>query len=264
MVQPRSRGMFFSALLSNCCRVTVVLLILAAPAIPDQGKRHTNVICREQLSSQLRGKLATNLKKITGWPNLGFSDQGALQVGIGPPTGGSKTARDLILSAINGPNYVVLEDASNRPDVVFCRVVSAKFVKDTSSTPRVYVVLIDFADFDQLMGDRPAREAFNVGWGVLHELEHVANDSKDAETIGETGECEARINEMRREVGLPERAEYFFSFFPLTESSDFKTRFVRLSFVQQLSVKKTKRYWLIWDADLVGGIGEREQIAVLQ
>ena len=262
MLRPRTRGIFFSALISNGCRVAIFLLLLTTPAFSEPGKTHSNVVCREQLSAEMRGKLSNKLRKITGWPGLGFNDAGALQVGIGQPMGGSKSARDLLTKAISGPNYVVLEDASNRTDVVFCRVVSAKWKGGSSDRQQAYVVLIDFADFEQVMGDRRALEAFNVGWGLLHELEHVTNDSEDAATRGETGECETHINQMRRECNLPVRAEYFFTFFPLSGSSDFKTRFVRLSFVEQVSIKNKKRYWLIWDADLVGGIDKKEQIAL--
>lgn len=251
-------------LLSNGCRVAILLLSLAAPALSESDNKKSNVVCREQVSVEHRLELANKLKKITGWPKLDFNGEGALQIGIGEPVGGSQTARDLITKVIKGPNFIVLEDASNQTDVVFCRVVLGRWKNGISDGPPAYVVMIDFADFDRVMGDRRALEAFDIGWGLLHELEHVASDSLDAENLEDTGECETHINQMRREIGLPERAEYFFTFFPLNPSSDFKTKFVRLSFVEVVSLKKQKRYWLIWDADLVGGIPKKEQIASLR
>ncbi len=258
---PRNTRRFFSLLLSNTCRVALVLLVLAIPALSIPEKSRSNVVCQGQLSVEHRLTLANKLRRITGWSKLGFSSDGALQVGSMAAVGGSQTARELITRVIKGPNVIVLEDASNRTDVVFCRVVQARWKDSKPDHPPAYVVLIDFADFEKIMGDRRALDAFNVGWGLLHEFEHVASDSPDAEEPGEAGECETHINQMRRECDLPERADYFFTLFPLNASSDFKTRFVRLSFVEAISVKKQKRYWLVWDADLVGGIEKKEQIA---
>jgi hypothetical protein len=239
------------------------LLWFATPVFANSEKSRSNVVCDERMPAEHRLILTSKLKKITGWSKVGFNADGALQVGSAEPIGGSQTARELLAKVIKGPNFVLVEDASNRRDVVFAKLVLAQWKNSQVDNPPAYVVLIDFADFDQIMGDRRALESFNVGWGLLHELEHAATDSADAERFGETGACEAFINQMRRECGLPERAEYFFTFFPLNASSDFKTRFVRLSFVEVLS-KKQKRYWLIWDADIVGGIEKKQQIAVLR
>ena len=103
-----------------------------------------------------------------------------------------------------------------------------------------------------------------MGWGFLHELEHAVNDSSDTVTFGETGECEAHINQMRRECDLPERADYFSTLLPLSVDSTFRTRFIRLAFEQQQrAANKKKRYWVIWDASVVGGT-EENQIAALR
>jgi hypothetical protein len=67
---------------------------------------------------------------------------------------------------------------------------------------------------------------------------------------------------MRRECNLPLRTDYFFTFFPHADRSDFKTRFVRLAFEQEDHASmKHRRYWLIWDATLVGGLPAPEQVA---
>lgn len=127
----------------------------------------------------------------------------------------------------------------------------------------MFVVQIDFADFDHVVGDERALAAFNVGWGLLHELDHVVNDSADATSVGEAGACEAHINQMRRECNLPERADYFSTLSPLATDTSFMTRLVRLAFEEQASANnKKKRYWLIWDARVVGGL-EQNQIAAL-
>jgi hypothetical protein len=159
---------------------------------------------------------------------------------------------------------VIIEDASNSSAVAFCRVIPGRWKSAASTSPPAFVVQIDFADFDQLVGDARALDAFNVGWGLLHELDHIAHDSPDAVLLSETGECEAHINQMRRECNLPERARYFSTLMPGTSESTFATRLVRLAFEQrQPEVNKKKRYWLVWDATMVGGL-EQNQLAVLR
>src|SRR4051812_37337983 len=111
------------------------------------------------------------------------------------------------------------------------------------------------------MGDDAALAAFNVGWGVLHEIEHVVHDSSDPTKSGEAGACEGFINLMRRECGLAERTDYYFTLLPGTNSSDFRTKFVRIAFDLLYPGKnKKERHWLIWDAKLVGGIDNQRSL----
>ncbi|MEJ7616128.1 MAG: hypothetical protein WKF30_03965 [Pyrinomonadaceae bacterium] len=214
------------------------------------------IYCRPELSPERREQLSGHLREITGWSDLHFALDGALKYG-GTAVGGSPTARELITGAMSGSNISVLEDASERSDVVFGRVVPGRWMRPSPSQARVYVVLIDFADFKYVAGDKSAREAFNAGWAALHEIAHVVRDLPDAEDIGELGECERLINLMRRECGLAERADYFFAAFPGMERSAFPTKIVRLAFVRDspTAAGKKRRYWLLWDANLVGGVG---------
>lgn len=259
----RARGIFFSPISRAALLASIILLLLPANTLATPGRG--NVVCREEISPAHREQLAAKLQRITGLPELEFDDDGILREGIKAPVGGSGNARDLIANSIHGRNVVVIEDASNRSDVAFCRVVPGKWKRDVAGSPPVFVVQIDFVDFEQVLGDERALEAFNVGWGFLHELDHTVNDSPDAMSLGETGECEAHINQMRRECNLPERADYFSTLLPLAADSPFRTRFVRLAFEQQqTNVGKTKkRYWVIWDANVVGGL-EQNQIAALR
>lgn len=219
----------------------------------------SSVVCRPDLSSSRRLELAAKLREITGWPRLDFDEDGALRFG-GHPTGGSQTARDLLIAATNGSNLSIIEDASNRDDTIFCRVVEGRWKRDAAQKPPAYIVLIDFADFSHVMGDKAALAAFNVGWSFLHEIAHVVHNSPDTAEAGDVGECESLINRMRRECGLAERADYFYTFFPGTEQNVFMTKLVRLAFDRQpTATNKKKRYWLIWDANLVGGL--KQQLA---
>lgn len=222
----------------------------------------SNVLSRPDLSLARRQELAAKLSSITG-SQLNFDEAGALRASGETFSGGSETARELLAAALSGNKLIVLEDASNRADVVFCRVVEGRWRTEAASKLPVFVVLIDFADFSQVSGDRAALAAFHVGWGVLHELDHVVNDSFDADSLGSAGDCEETINRMRRECGLAERAEYFFTLLPGMERSTFATKLVRLAFDQPLpATNKKKRYWLVWDARTVGGWPEQRQLAV--
>lgn len=217
----------------------------------------TRIFCRPELGIARRDELAALLREITGWSELDFNEAGELSFGSANAIGGSSTARSLLKSAGTRDIVLVLEDASDRSEVVFSRVLAGRWTSSTSVNPAAYVLQIDFNDFSRLSGDRDALAAFNAGWGVLHEIAHVVNGSKDAERAGQAGECEDLINAMRRECGLAERAEYHFQFVPGVERSHFKTKFVRLAFDRLEPVTNRKqRLWLVWDADLVGGLGQ--------
>jgi len=260
---PRPRGTNFPLILRAIWLVSILLLISVTEIRAE--KRRSNVVCRQELSAEQRSLLVAKLQKITGWSDLTFDHTGSLRVGNKEAAGGSQGARDLVTKAVDGPYVVIVEDASNRSDVVFCRVVPGRWKHHTLENPPVYVVLIDFADFEHVMGDDRALSAFNVGWALLHELDHIVNDSSDATSRGEPGECEAHINQMRHECNLPERADYFYTSFPLITETPFVARFVRLAFVDEDSAANKKRhYWVLWDANLVGGLDEQKQVATLR
>ena len=221
------------------------------------------VICRTELDRNRREGLALKLRKITGWPDLKFDGAGILRQGIKEPVRGSKSARELLTKVMLGTNAVVLENADRNSDIVFMRVIPGQW--KTTKGPPAFVIQIDFADFDQVIGDQPALEAFDVGWGLLHELDHIANDSQDPNSFGETGECESRINQMRIECNLPQRIDYFYTFSPLTQNPTFATKLVRLAFEDaRPGSNKQRRYWIVWDANLVGGLDRQKELAELR
>jgi len=212
-----------------------------------------------------RDELVARLRVITGLTDLRFDNDGSLRFDINQTSRGSKSARELLSQAAQGANVIILEDASSRSDVAFCRVVRGRWLRGESTRPPAYVVLIDFTDFHQLSGDAEARAAFDVAWGLLHEIDHVVNDSEDGKDAKTIGECEDHINQMRLEVGLPIRADYFFTRAYLRADANFNARYVRLSFERRdQSSLQTKRYWLIWDAVTVGGLIGDSQRALVQ
>jgi hypothetical protein len=259
---PRPRGTSFFAI-TRAVWLTGILLLLVPIDLQAEQYRN-NIVCREELSRARREELAHKLRKITGLSDLKFDDNGILRsTGARTALGGSASAKALLANAIKGRNVVVIEEASNSPDVAFCRVIPGRWKENAAGKPPAFVVQIDFEDFDRVVGDEPALEAFNVGWGFLHELDHIVNDSADATSLGDSGECEAHINQMRRECNLPERADYFSTLLPIGDGT-FRTRLVRIAFEQPLpAANKKKRYWVVWDANVIGG-QERTAIASLR
>lgn len=237
-------------------------LLFVTCCLPVAAERTTpKIVCRAGLAPARRQELTEQLRVITGWPGLHFDDDGVLRFGDAQPVGGSPTARALLASAQNGKNLIIIEDASGSPDVVFCRVIEGRWKNGAEGKPLAFVLQVDFADFSHVMGEEDARAAFNAGWGVMHEIDHVVRDSVDPDGPGAAGECERLINRMRRECGLAERAEYFYRYMPGAEQSEFKTRYVRLAFERTAAQNKRRRYWLFWDAEVVGGLPAANQVA---
>jgi hypothetical protein len=245
--------------------LTLVCFGLITASSAFASKAVSKLAIRENVSRSHRDELVGKLQKITGWRSLRFESDGRLVIDSLEPQSGSKGARQLLAAAVYGPNAIVLEDASSRADVAFCRVVPGRWRQSESLSAPAYVVLIDFADFGYLVGDKEARAAFDVGWGVLHELDHIVTESEDTELDGHVGECEEHINQMREESGLPLRVNYFFRETNLRADPNFNTRFVRLPFEQRDALSaRTKRYWLTWDSNAVGGLASNTQTASLR
>jgi hypothetical protein len=245
---------------SALCRLSLICMaLLFCPGLTRASIENSDrVLCREELSLAKREVVATKLRAITGWPDINFDRKGILQTGTREANTGSQTARNLLNRARSGETIIVLEDASDRQDVVFAQVVPGQWKHHASQMPRSFVVRIDFADFDHLMGDKAALKAFDVGWAFLHELDHVVNDSEDPTSDLVAGECEDHLNLMRSECDLPLRAGYFYHYLTTAPAGDFRTRFVRLAFEQRESeTKKIRRYWVVWDATLVGGLNSQ-------
>jgi hypothetical protein len=252
---PKPKRILLSLIAGTSCLVT---LVLCGTSESIAETIRSSVICRDNITTERRAQLASKLRQITGLSDLRFDSDGTLRLGSRSYSNGSKSARALLAKAVYGPTTIVVEDVSHRPDIAFARVIPGKWRAQAQNSGPVFVVLVDFADFDYLMGDGPALEAFDVGWAFLHELDHVVEDSEDSISHDDVGECEDHLNKMRQECNLPLRADYFHTLFPMSTASQFTTKLVRLSFIQGGSGSgKKKRYWVIWDAAVVGGLDER-------
>ena len=221
-----------------------------------------SVVIRENVAADRRHELVSKLRAITGQTNLRFDEAGVLQMGQ-PHLNGSKQARALLAQAVSGNKVVVIEDASSSSDVAFCRVVPGRWLSGGATRSPAFVVLIDFADFKQVSGDSQARASFDVGWGFLHELDHVVAESTDAADPNALGDCESHINEMRSELGLPLRVDYFFTEASVRTDPNFNSKLVRLPFESyDTQTSRKHRYWIVWDSNSVGGLVNSRQTAV--
>lgn len=262
--KPRQTNLSLAYARAGALLVTLCFCSTVLSAELSGSKRLAGaVICRTELDRNRREELAAKLRKISGWPDLNFDSEGILRQDSRDFIGGSKSARELLTKVMLGTNAVVLEDVGRNSDVVFMRVVSGQW--KTANGPPAFLVQIDFADFDYVFGDERALEAFDVGWALLHELDHIANNSQDANAFGETGECESRINQMRVECNLPRRIDYFYTFSPLTRNTTYAARLVRLAFEERGPASRNKRrLWIVWDAKLVGGSNSQRELAELR
>jgi hypothetical protein len=204
---------------------------------------------REAISPQRQRQLLLKLRQITGLSDLQFQQDGSLVLHSTSSSSGSQSARALLQKAVQGSNLIIIEDTSRRPEVVFAQVIPGRELRPGV---HAYRIQIDFVDFESLIGDQAALRAFDVGWAFLHELDHVIENSEDSRSLDEVGDCEAHINRMREECDLPLRADYFHTLLEGSAKLEFISRFVRLSFVQK-TANKQKRYWVMWDAGVVGG-----------
>src|SRR5688572_2266990 len=237
------------------CITPCAFLIVFLSAVSSLAATTDKLVISDTVSSAHREELLRRLRKITGWTNLTFDKEGALQESAEQSHGGSASARDLLTRALSVSGMIVLEDASSRKDVVFCKVVSGKPDPQLAIAGEVHVVQIDFTDFRQVSGDKQALAAFDVGWAVLHEIEHVVDDSEDPRQVGSAGDCESHINKMSRELGLRVRNSYFYTFLPISDDRKLVGGVVRLGFDEESGpASMQRRYWLIGDAAVVGGL----------
>ena len=253
-MQPSTARHFSASKIFSLC---VLICLSALPVLASQG----SIVIRDNVSHKKQNELVHHLRSITGWTTLDFDREGYLQLGREGIAKGSSLARQLLYDAVRGSKLIVIEDASSSADIAFCRVVPA-LVKTPSDTS-AFVILIDFSDFHQITGDRAALASFNVGWGVLHELEHVVADSEDPDSQETLGTCEVHINKMRDELSLPQRTNYFFTDSNFKPDPNFQSQFVRMGFQSQDSqTNKLRKYWLVWDFRSVGGLITNSQTAV--
>lgn len=209
-----------------------------------------NVPGKRQLNTDQLNRVVESLREKTGWQSLRFDEDGFL---VCPQphvfSGGSQSARNLLSAAISGDRAYELEAHSFSLDVRFGRLVRGTDYLDDRTASKItgFPLQIDFADFYKLKGHDKAIKAFDLGIVILHELGHGVWQLRDT-TFGkeEPGECENLINQVRRELTLPERRSYHAGIHA-------QSMMAELQFAHPRSqTGKQKIYRLVWDTRLVG------------
>ena len=155
--------------------------------------------------------LQESLRQKSGFVDLGFDQHGALTLGNRQNiAGGSATARALLLAAVDSVNRYELESHERSAEIAFARLRDMEYrISETGKRVGIYQAQIDFADFDHLQGPREAKASLDVGIALLHELAHGVLKLQDPpRDTDEIGECDAHVNQVRRELQLPERLYY--------------------------------------------------------
>ncbi len=209
------------------------------------GPRGLNEKQLQQVQESLRHK--------SGFMELGFDAQGALTLGNRRHIrGGSATARALLIAAVGSANLYELESHERSPEVAFARIDESedRLIDETGKRMTIYQVQIDFADFDRLQGAREAKAALDLGLALLHELVHGVLKLQDPQgEPDQIGECDAHVNQMRRELQLPERL-YYHPGITVTRTSDGRGIVsASLVFVERTAANaqpsaKYRLYWL--------------------
>jgi hypothetical protein len=186
-----------------------------AVAAPDASMRfraglRNNDGARRLSEKQLQTALES-LRHKTGFLDMRFDEAGYLTLGDrNRVASGSGAARELLISAVDGDKIFELEAHDSSPSVAFARLSLTTIYTKVGAGARIVglAIQLDFADFDMLRGGREALMAFDIGFAILHELAHGVLGLKDDIARRRLGECDERINLMRRDLGLPERLYY--------------------------------------------------------
>ena len=226
-----------------------------ASALRYRGGIH-NAFGKHALKPKQLQALLKSLHAQTGWQQLDFDEDGFLTC---PDelqfAGGSAAARKLVSAAMDAPMAFDLESHTNTANVAFARLGMPMGFRSLASGRQINVfpVQIDFADFVTLRGDAEVIAAFDIGFVFMHELAHGVWGLRDAHNETDAlGDCERYVNQIRRELGLPERQHYA----ARTRQSGVSfaggvAHYAELLFTRK-EARKEANYYLQWDAQFVG------------
>jgi hypothetical protein len=193
------------------------------------------------LSALQQDILQTRLRRITGWTQLTFTENGKLEIGdFTAIDGGSRSARKVLLQALRCGKQFVIEDHSSSATVNFGQLdEGTNYADDRSGMAlEIYRVRLDFADFSKMQAAPAVMESFDEGFTLFHELLHGLG-LKDTHVPNEIGECETVVNQMRAELGLPLRDQYLADLLRLTPIA----KIIRLRFKAQTLDRRGTTRW---------------------
>ena len=193
--------------------VPAFALSRAAYSAPDVVRFRTGLsnsgsrpLTAKQLQSLLEG-----LRMKTGLMEMQFDETGLLRLGDRAHiVGGSATARALVFAAAESLDSFRLENHKQSPTIAFVQIEATEDFVDAAEIKHViWNLRFDFQDFVQLRGGREVIATFDPAMNLLHELGHGVLKLSDAVSHADPlGECERHINQIRRELRLPERQSY--------------------------------------------------------
>ncbi len=205
------------------------------------------------LSASQQDMLQTKLRRITGWTQLSFAENGKLEIGdFAAIEGGAISARRVLLQALRCGKQFVIENHSSSAAVNFGQLDEGTNYSDDRSgmALEIYRVRLDFADFGKMSAAPAVLESFDEGFTFLHELLHGLG-LKDTPIPNEIGECETVVNQMRAELGLPLRDQYLADLLRLTPLA----KILRLRFREQTldrqGIARWKTRHLVFTPDFV-------------
>lgn len=192
-----------------------------------------------QVPSPHQIKLAELLRHITGFTQLTFTPEGFLNLDTEQYQEGSATAREAIREAIAANAMMEIQDHSRSESINFGQfeAIDITVMNQPGLAHTRWEVRLDFEDFVQMNAPPEVRESFNEGFVFLHEVLHGLGKA-DTKEVGQIGECEAIVNQMRDELGLALRTQYHGEWLRITSPSHWQ----RLQFKRLVSTRGK----LIW------------------
>ncbi len=250
--RPYNIRSFALALLLGALSLTA--LAASRAAVQPTGVRNSSG--PQRLNEKQLQQAQESLRHKTGFVELIFDEEGALTLGNRQRiAGGSATARALLIAAVDSGNLYELESHERSPEVAFARIDESedRLIVETGKRLTIYRVQLDFIDFSHLSGAREAKASFDIGIALLHELVHGVLKLPDPQGADQIGECDAHVNQMRRELQLPERL-YYHPGISVTRTSDGRGIVcARLEFVERQAgqAQPSAKYQLTWLASQV-------------
>jgi hypothetical protein len=156
--------------------------------------------------------LQDGLRFWTGFSELAIDANGNLTLGDRSKLiNGSKTARELIIAAVDSQDSFTIERCDNSSAIAFAQLeATSRYVDASGGRHSASIIRVDFSDFTELTGKNDAHAAFDPAINVIHELVHGVLRYFDTIDAGDPlGDCERYVNQMRLELGLPQRQHYF-------------------------------------------------------
>lgn len=184
--------------------------------LSQEPGRECNAACQAQLIESLR--------RLTGWQQLGFTSTGWLEIGnravLETAQASSPSAREVLTRAQQGPHVFIVEAHTASPDVSFGQLDEGLIYEDSLRHLRLKIwrLRVDLADFKRIAAPARVLAAFDPGFVFLHEVLHGLG-YPDPERFGELGACEAQVNQMRIELDLPLRTQYFATSYQLNQQA---------------------------------------------